>query len=573
MNGTASKIIRKEDLHRLVRNQRIVIQGFAREKDRNHDKAFRLIRTYKESISAEKNMLMHLINAADKEDRNEFITAFKRLQQKNMIAALMTSDLFVRKGQYRQSIDLLSHELENQPYQLGLIAARAGVYEKMGLFPNAAAEYRKLLFFETDPKRCREIRLSMYRSDYPGKDEAFYSRILAQRENVRRYIRRRLQGDTVEEIPDTHKVEGDEEASPRILFGSMEIANHMATYTKLLRAQKFCVFSVNYQPNYLKYKNDFELHLRLLDHMGVDLRQFLERLACELIAEFDTFHFLFNNTLLPGLEDLKIIRELGKTAVMHNVGSDVRQPDQAISMNPYMRNLEHTYLKKLEKSGNKAKMRELAKWIDTVIVADSELAAYVAPFYRSVEYVRIPIDLEKTVTVEEEYVPGKQPLTIVHAPTSPEVKGSGYIQDAVEKLKKKFDFEYVQVQNLAHNEALKVYRRADIIVDQLLLGAYGGFAVECMAMGKPVVCWISEHLKNFYPDDLPIVIANPDTIESVLEELIRDRSKLIGLGKRCRRYVEKYHDARHVVHRFLDIYRRASRCRKTNVCESNCQLL
>ena len=48
------------------------------------------------------------------------------------------------------------------------------------------------------------------------------------------------------------------------------------------------------------------------------------------------------------------------------------------------------------------------------------------------------------------------------------------------------------VEGLRHDEAFERYRDADIVVDQLNAGWYGILAIECMALGKPVVTFLHD---------------------------------------------------------------------------------
>ena len=52
----------------------------------------------------------------------------------------------------------------------------------------------------------------------------------------------------------------------------------------------------------------------------------------------------------------------------------------------------------------------------------------------------------------------------------------------------RFELELVEAKPFW--EALQIYGSGDIIVDQLLAGWYGGFAVEAMALGKPVIAYL-----------------------------------------------------------------------------------
>lgn len=137
-----------------------------------------------------------------------------------------------------------------------------------------------------------------------------------------------------------------------------------------------------------------------------------------------------------------------------------------------------------------------------------------------------------------------QKIKIVHAPSNTTIKGTNEIINACEKLKSRV--ELILVQNMTNTEALKIYKEADIIIDQLKVGWYGGFAVEVMRMGKPVIAYISDTSFSFINDEiknnLPIINANINNIDNVLKELINKREKLKYISEKSYEYVNKYHD-------------------------------
>ena len=75
-----------------------------------------------------------------------------------------------------------------------------------------------------------------------------------------------------------------------------------------------------------------------------------------------------------------------------------------------------------------------------------------------------------------------------------------------------------------------------------------------MAFGKPVVCYINPSIGKDYPPDLPVINANPDNIEDVLEALIASGAERCEHGRRSRAYVEKYHDDEINARRLVEIY-------------------
>ncbi len=109
---------------------------------------------------------------------------------------------------------------------------------------------------------------------------------------------------------------------------------------------------------------------------------------------------------------------------------------------------------------------------------------------------------------------------ILHAPSSRRRKGTEHVIAACEGL----DADLVLVEGLHHDEAFERYREADIVVDQLNAGWYGLFAIECMALGKPVVTFLHDEAVERTERELgtrvPIVRATKETLRAALEPLV-----------------------------------------------------
>jgi glycosyltransferase involved in cell wall biosynthesis len=152
---------------------------------------------------------------------------------------------------------------------------------------------------------------------------------------------------------------------------------------------------------------------------------------------------------------------------------------------------------------------------------------------------------------------GGRPL-IVHAPSDPGIKGTQQILAALERLRDRFDFDVEVVTGVSHEAAMAAYRRADIGIDQIHAGWYGGFAVELMAMGKPVASYIRGQDMPFVPRDmvaaLPIYRIAPETLESDLAALLADRASWRMRGLASRRFVEAWHDPLRIAAQLSLIY-------------------
>jgi glycosyltransferase involved in cell wall biosynthesis len=157
---------------------------------------------------------------------------------------------------------------------------------------------------------------------------------------------------------------------------------------------------------------------------------------------------------------------------------------------------------------------------------------------------------------------------LVHAPSHRLVKGTRFLLEAVERLTSEgIKFHFTLVAGLSNAEAKRIYESADILVDQLLAGWYGGLAVELMALGKPVICYLRESDMHYLPsgmyEETPIIKAAPDSIYTVLKEWLTVRkSELRERGIQSRAYVEKWHDPIKIAAKVKSDYEDALRRKK-----------
>jgi glycosyltransferase involved in cell wall biosynthesis len=144
---------------------------------------------------------------------------------------------------------------------------------------------------------------------------------------------------------------------------------------------------------------------------------------------------------------------------------------------------------------------------------------------------------------------------VVHAPSNREKKGTRFVIEACEQLPVELDV----VENVPHEEARARYARADIVVDQLNAGWHGVFALEAMALGKPVVTYLKpdvvERSAEGFGVRIPIVPATKETLVEALRPLVAEPERRRELGAASRDYVERVHDVDRVADRLVDLYR------------------
>jgi O-antigen/teichoic acid export membrane protein/glycosyltransferase involved in cell wall biosynthesis len=255
---------------------------------------------------------------------------------------------------------------------------------------------------------------------------------------------------------------------------------------------------------------------------GFFRRQFAQWKAfVRLLPKTDVFHFYFGLTLVPKSMQFPILRLLRKKSVLHFLGSDIRgrSPEQLSYTNSADAQIVGSY--------------DAIRWVPD---------AHVVP---------PGIDL----SVFEPVAPAsrERPL-IMHAPSNRTRKGTEHVIAACREL----DVELEIVEGLHHDEARKRYEQADIVVDQLNAGWYGLFAIEAMALSKPVVTSLHEdavaRTESAFGVTVPLIHATKETLVDTLRPLVDSSEERRRIGAEGRAYVEKVHDRDRVAERLLDIY-------------------
>jgi glycosyltransferase involved in cell wall biosynthesis len=245
------------------------------------------------------------------------------------------------------------------------------------------------------------------------------------------------------------------------------------------------------------------------------------RALARLLPQTDVFHFYFGLTLVPKSLQFPILRALGKRSVMHFLGSDIRGKPPA-------------ELAWARRAGARiVGSYDAVRWVPdaTVIPPGIDLREYEP---------RPPSDRHRPV--------------VVHAPSSRRRKGTEHVIAACAQLPVELEI----VEGLHHDEARRRYEQADIVVDQLNAGWYGVFAIEAMALGKPVVTFLHDEAvartEEAFGTRVPIVSATAETLADRLRPLVESADERRRVGAESRAYVERVHDADEVAARLLALY-------------------
>lgn len=274
------------------------------------------------------------------------------------------------------------------------------------------------------------------------------------------------------------------------------------------------------------------------------------RAATRAIRAHDLIHFYFGLSFLPRQLDAPWLTRMGKRVVIEFLGSDVRMPSVEARRNPYYVRIEW------EDDARATRLMRLWSKVTQghVIVGDHSLDAFLAPHFPHIHVIGAPrVDVRQLVPTPPD--PRARRMRVIHSPTHHAAKGTEFVRRATAELVDSgAPIDYIEVHDLPHQEALEVYRSADLVVDQLCSGGYGVFAAEAMSLAKPVVCYLLPEIEATYPSDVPIINANPITLKEVLAEWVDRPRERHERGLASRAYAERVHDHRVVARRLLDVY-------------------
>jgi hypothetical protein len=274
------------------------------------------------------------------------------------------------------------------------------------------------------------------------------------------------------------------------------------------------------------------------------------------VAWADVVHWHYTVTNIPGDLDLRTIALLKKARIVEFWGTEIRDPALAGRDNPFIRKLiEEGNAYSISSDSSLDVQRRFSRRGFECLIPGPEMADYIRP-----EFFPAPFRTEASLLLSEFEPrfpdPGKRRPLVVHIPSRPEIKGTGHVLSAVERLSKSVDFEFRLIRGMPHREVLAVMAESDIVLDQFVIGSYGTVTLEAMALGKPVLCYIKPSCFPRLPaSGIPVVNANPDTLEGVLEALLKDGPLRNETGRLGRSYVEEHHDAHRIARRLESLYR------------------
>jgi hypothetical protein len=368
----------------------------------------------------------------------------------------------------------------------------------------------------------------------------------------------------------------------KVIHLPLNVGNNVYPLSLALRRRGIQSDCLVLEPHPFGYPYDFTLSTTgKVGKLKVELARIFWLLR--ILRSYNTIHFNYGSTLagrfpanyrqslskriarfpyaiylnLFQLVELKLYKLFRKKMFIHYQGDDARQTHimKGLHYSLLQGAKKGTYSIKTDKFKS-AQIKRITNFTEKVYHVNPDLSALLPPHSEFLPYSHIDVS-------KYNYQPQSQNrecIRIVHAPSNRGAKGTEFVLRALEQVKSTNPRVKIEiVENLSHEAALRKYKQADLVIDQLLAGWYGGLAVEALAFGVPVMCYLREedysNLDKEMIRELPIINVSLQNLEQkILDFIALSDADKEDIRRRSRSYIEKWHNVDTICNRLIVDY-------------------
>ena len=337
-----------------------------------------------------------------------------------------------------------------------------------------------------------------------------------------------------------------EPAPFRVLIAPANYAGQAAAWAKALRSHVPHATAMNAQvgihPKF-PFPTDYEIDRDVFAGSlawRVAWREFVLEQFTHMIAEVN--RPILGSGTCDGQLDVKEFLRAGKTVALLSHGSDARIPSVHAAREPWhsYAALDQRTIDAYERSARR-NTEIYNNFGGTVFVSTPGLLAFIP------KATWLPLVINFDQWTNDAPPLERRLVRVAHIPSSSQ-KGSHMIDPILQSMHDRGLIEYVRAEGVRHQRMRAFYSSADIVVEQFGIADYSTAACEAMASGRVVVSRVADEVRAFVQAttglELPIVEANPNTLEQVVLDLVGDRDAARLVAERGRLFCSKIHDGR-----------------------------
>ena len=274
------------------------------------------------------------------------------------------------------------------------------------------------------------------------------------------------------------------------------------------------------------------------------------------------------------------LKKAGSSLVYYNYGFDttITEEESFTSLKDfqYLDCFDHIFTDNREDLTNKSLPTDRISWLPLALdLEDFGLESEVAEqFFFNLEIgaesSEIEVDIggetaENAAQATPEKATLKQrnkPLKILHVPRGVVRQNSDFIVVSVGLLQADgLDFEFEILDQPTSNDYTKTQeaiKEADVVIEQVINNNFGLTAIQALALGKPVLSGNTEDKGEKNPENIakcPIFHTDKDNLNSVINNLVKNKSIIEEIGKDSMDYIVKHHDSNIIGEKVIGVYK------------------
>jgi len=272
----------------------------------------------------------------------------------------------------------------------------------------------------------------------------------------------------------------------KIIIGVSEIANILYNMKSLFN-DKCIIVCKNSNVFYKKNHYDIDLSRKGKLLKCLYSSYYFGKLAKNAIC----FIYLWTDGFLINREnDFKFLKKKNIPIVYNFLGDDIRSRKlyldycKSINFNTYVEYNQPEYF--LSDSYDKEK-KQLAEQADKygTIIFSHKIDQY--SYIKSNQYFFPPL-INNSIFYFNPDKFNNKPLNILHAPSSPVIKGTQIVRSVIKALQNEgYIFNYIELIDKPHEEVIEELKKSHIVLNQFYAFIPGIFGLEAMATGNAVL--------------------------------------------------------------------------------------
>ena len=267
-------------------------------------------------------------------------------------------------------------------------------------------------------------------------------------------------------------------------------------------------------------------------------------------------HYRYTDALQ--IVEVWLLKLLRRRVVITFQGDDARQGDRSLGLfkESIAQHVDESYYNRRTDKIKRRRIGRMRRLTPDLFYVNPDLAHFLPCEARFVPYSHTEVHGLPVRTV----LSTRDRVRIVHAPSHRGAKGTEAIVQTVLDLQESgYPVDLELIEHIPHKAVGDRLLSADLLVDQLYAGWYGGVAVEAMCRGVPVISYLRrDDFKVIHPDMadmLPVISADESDLRERLVEFMQlgDDARE-NLGVRSQSFAQRWHDPDGIASQFARFY-------------------